>query len=183
MALNVGYLTSDRTEDGDEVYTPYYAVDPILEFVPKDKIIWCPFDEEWSAFYQTFKRGGYNVVRSSLSEGQDFFQYEPKEWDIMISNPPFSKKVQVMKRAFELGKPFALILPANSIQHQKLHKIFNNDIQMLAFDARIGFHTGGNMVTYTKSPPFGSAYFCRNFLPTKLELRFLKKYEKPLIEV
>lgn len=58
MALNVGYLTSDRTENGDEVYTPYYAVDPILEFVPKNKIIWCPFDEEWSAFYQTFKVGG-----------------------------------------------------------------------------------------------------------------------------
>ena len=88
-----------------------------------------------------------------------------------------------MKRVYELGKPFALILPANSIQHQGLHKIFQNDIQMLAFDARIGFHTDGNMVTYTKSPPFGSAYFCRNFLPTKLELHFLKKYEKPLIEV
>ena len=131
-------------------------------------------------FLSDIQEGGYNVVRSSLSEGQDFFKYEPKEWDIMISNPPFSKKVEVMKRAYELGKPFALILPANSIQHQKLHKIFNNDIQMLVFDKRIGFHTDGDMVTYTKSPPFGSAYFCRNFLPTKLELRFLKKYDQPL---
>jgi len=58
MPLNVGYLTCDRTAAGDEVYTPYYAVDPLLEFIPKDKTIWCPFDEEWSAFYQTFKQGG-----------------------------------------------------------------------------------------------------------------------------
>ena len=58
MAINKGYLTSDTTIKGDECYTPFYAVEPLLEFVPKDKIIWCPFDEEWSAFYQTLNRGG-----------------------------------------------------------------------------------------------------------------------------
>lgn len=55
MALNKGYLTCDRTANGDEVYTPFYAVEPILEFLPKDKIIWCPFDEGWSAFVQMLK--------------------------------------------------------------------------------------------------------------------------------
>ena len=63
MGLNKGYLTCNRTESGDSMYTPYYAVDPLLEFIPKDKIIWCPFDEEWRDFYQTLKRGGYQVVR------------------------------------------------------------------------------------------------------------------------
>lgn len=58
MGLNTGYLTCDTTITGDECYTPYYAVEPILEFIPKDKKIWCPFDEEWSAFYNTFKLGG-----------------------------------------------------------------------------------------------------------------------------
>lgn len=62
MALNVGYLTCDRTAKGDEVFTPFYAVQPLLEFMPdKSKTIWCPFDEEWSAFVQTFKRGGGGV--------------------------------------------------------------------------------------------------------------------------
>lgn len=58
MGINKGFLTADRTSKGDNVYTPYYAVQPILEFLPKDKTIWCPFDEEWSAFYQTLLRGG-----------------------------------------------------------------------------------------------------------------------------
>lgn len=58
MGLNIGYLTSDSTIKGDECYTPYFAVEPLLEFIPKDKKIWCPFDEEWSAFNQTFLRGG-----------------------------------------------------------------------------------------------------------------------------
>lgn len=58
MAINVGVLTARNNDDGDQTYTPYYAVDPVLEFLPRDKRIWCPFDEEWSAFYQTFVRGG-----------------------------------------------------------------------------------------------------------------------------
>lgn len=181
MALNVGYLTCDRTASGDEVYTPFYAVQPLLEFLPdKTKTIWCPFDEEWSAFYQTFTRGGYKVVRSSLADGQDFFTYEPPKWDIMISNPPFSKKDAVLKRAFEFGKPFALLLPCNSIQGKKRFEIFNNQIQMLCFDTRVDYHTNGNMKTYTKGNHFGSAYFCRDFLPSKLELRRLVKYEEAL---
>lgn len=43
MALNIGYLTSDTTKEGDSLFTPYYAVDHIIKYLPKDKIIWCPF--------------------------------------------------------------------------------------------------------------------------------------------
>lgn len=86
MALNVGYLTSDKEDN--ELYTPYYAVDHIIKYIPKDKTIWFPFDEAWSAFYRKFKENGYKVIRSSLAEGQDFFKYEPEQWDIICSNPP-----------------------------------------------------------------------------------------------
>lgn len=181
IALNVGYLTSDRSVAGCECYTPYYAVEPLLEFIPKDKIIWCPFDEEWSAFYQTFKERGYNVIRSSLAQGQDFFKYKPQEhWDVLVSNPPFSRKDEVLERAYSFKKPFALLLPANSIQGKKRFKIFNNQIQMLCFDARIDFHINDDFERYTTGTAFGSAYFCRDLLPSKLELRELKKYERKL---
>ena len=180
MAINKGYLTADRSSAGDEVYTPFYAVEPLTEFLPKDKIIWCPFDEEWSAFYRYFRENHYPVIRSSLSNAQDFFRYEPEKWDILVSNPPFSKKDDVLKRAFSFGKPFALLLPVNSIQGKARFKIFNNDIQMLVFDSRIDYHTPENMESTIRGNPFGSAYFCRNLLPTKLELRQLEKYDRPL---
>ena len=38
IGLNVGYLTSDKEDN--ELYTPYYAVDHIIKYLPKDKIIW-----------------------------------------------------------------------------------------------------------------------------------------------
>ena len=105
MGLNIGYLTSNKTEKGDEIFTPFYAVEPLLKYIPKDKIIWFPFDEEWSAFYQMFVEKGYKCIRSSLVENQDFFTYEPKEhYDIIISNPPFSKKDEILKRLNKLNK-------------------------------------------------------------------------------
>lgn len=183
MGLNIGYLTSDRTASGDEVFTPFYAVEPLLKYVPKDKVIWCPFDEEWSAYYQMFTENGYKVIRSSLAEGQDFFTYEPEEhYDIIISNPPFSKKDDVLKRLDKLGKPFMVLLPTNSLQGKDRYKYcFKNGIQLLTFDARIDYHTHFNFKTYTQGNHFASAYFCRGVLPKDLIVEHLEKYERPLI--
>lgn len=180
MALNIGYLTCDRTSDGDECYTPYYAVDPLLKYIPKNKKIWCPFDEKWSAFYNTFKNNGYDVVRSSLSEGKDFFEYEPDDYDIIVSNPPFSKKDKIIKRLYELGKPFILLLPLNTLQGKERYKSFKKGIQILAFDKRINYHTD-SMTVYKKGNHFASAYYCRDILPNDLILEELIEYQKPLI--
>lgn len=181
MALNKGYLTCDRTAKGDEVYTPFYAVEPILEFIPKEKKIWCPFDEEWSAFVQLLKERGFDVINSSLRGGKDFFEYEPKEWDIIVSNPPFSKKDKVLKRVYELGKPFALLLPIQSLQSEERFKYLSQGCEMLCFDKRIDYHTNGNMEEYTTGNHFASAYFCRGLLPQNIIFRKLKKYKKSLI--
>lgn len=59
MGLNTGYLNAARTEESNENYTPYYAVDPILKYIPDEAVVWTPFDRDWSAFYQSFMaRGG-----------------------------------------------------------------------------------------------------------------------------
>ena len=52
MALNIGYLTSDK--ENNELYSPFYIVDHIMKYLPKDKVIWCPFDEEKNGLHFTF---------------------------------------------------------------------------------------------------------------------------------
>jgi len=127
------------------------------------------------------KENNFNVIRSSLAEGQDFFTYEPKQWDIVVSNPPFSLKDKVLKRLNDLNKPFAILLPLNSLQGEKRYNwCFKNGIQLLAFDRRIDYHTNFNFNTYTKGNHFASAYFCRDILPKDLILEELIKYERPL---
>ena len=136
--MNKGYASKVKN---DELYTPVFAVDPIIKYIPKDKKIWCPFDKEWSAYVQTFLRGGgYQVVRSHIDDGQDFFEYEPDDYDIIVSNPPFSIKDKILKRLYDLGKPFAILLPMNSLQGKGRYELFKQGIQMLTFDSRIGFH-------------------------------------------
>lgn len=180
MGANYGVLRCDRTRDGDEYYTPYYAVDPILKYIPKDKKIWCPFDEEWSAYYQSFKEQGYDVIRSSLSEGQDFFSFEPESWDIVVSNPPFSKKDQVLQRLYGFAKPFAVLLPLTTLQGRKRYQYLKQGIQILAFDKRICYHSGKMQSTYVAGCSFASVYFCRWLLDKNLILEELVQYERPL---
>lgn len=183
MPLNTGYLKADRTEESNEQYTPYYAVDPILKYIPKGARVWTPFDREWSAFYQSFKaRGGFSVIRSDISDGLDFFTYEPPEYDCIISNPPFTQKDRVLKRLYELGKPFAVLLPLNSLQSVDRYEYFKQGIQILAFDKRIAFHNPQNMRNYKKGVSFATVYFCRDILPRDLIIEELTEYKKPLIE-
>lgn len=133
-------------------------------------------------FFKHLSGGGWQVERSSLEEGQNFFEFEPTEYDVIISNPPFTQKDAVLKRLYELGKPFAILLPLNSFQGVSRYKYFKQGIQILTFDKRIGFHNPENMKEYKKGSSFATAYFCKDVLPKDLIVEELKEYQKALKE-
>ena len=64
--------------NNDECYTPNYAVKAILEYIPKDAIVWCPFDTKDSEFVKQISKTN-KVVSSHIKDNKDFFIYEPKE--------------------------------------------------------------------------------------------------------
>ena len=162
------------------MYTPAYAVDHIIKYLSKDKIIWCPFSEEWSMFYRRFKEEGFNVIRSLLSDGKDFFEYQPSEFDVVVDNPPFSLKDKVLERLYSFNKPFAILLPLNSLQGKIRYKYFKQGIQVLSFDARVSYHDKDHMDGVVKGSPFATAYFCRDLLPKDLIIEELHEYERKL---
>ena len=97
----------------DECYTLPYGVEPIIKYIPKDAVVWCPFDKENSEFVQQIVANGNKVVCSHIDNGQDFYSFEPDEhWDVIVSNPPFTGKKKIFERALDLGRPFALICSA-----------------------------------------------------------------------
>lgn len=136
---------------------------------------------DWSAFYQRLREEDFNVVRSSLQEGKDFFEYEPEEWDLIVSNPPFSLKDRVLECVYSFNKPFAILLPLNSLQVKTRYKYFKQGIQILSFDARICYYDKNHMDTVVKGSPFATAYFCRNLLPKDLIIEKLVTYDRPLL--
>lgn len=72
--VNKGYMDADKTEAGDERYTPSYAVLPLLEFLPPpaEKVIWCPFDKSWSEYVRILTGAGYKVIWSHIDDRKDF---------------------------------------------------------------------------------------------------------------
>jgi hypothetical protein len=154
----------------DECYTPSYAVEPILKHIPKGKIVWCPFDTVESEFFRLIKKQN-EVIISHIDTGQDFFKYEPKKWDIIISNPPFTNKRKFFERALDFNKPFALLMSNTWLNDSAPKEIFrkrNKDLQLLMFDKRIEFNDN-NKIT------FSSSYFCYNFLPKQIIMEKIYK--------
>ena len=110
--------------------------------------------------------GEYTLVSQSHydheTNGQDFFNYEPSQWDILVSNPPFSRKVEVFERCLKLGKPFALLMSNYWLNNVAPCRLFQNtDLELLMFDKRIQFGKGKNV-------PFNSSYFCHKILPKQI---------------
>ena len=66
MALNKGYLTAKTDKASDEVYTPAYAVKPILKYITPDKIIWCPFDKEDSEYVKLIRANNNKVIATHI---------------------------------------------------------------------------------------------------------------------
>lgn len=158
--------------NNDECYTPSYAVEPILEFIPKDAIVWCPFDTKESHFVKLISQTN-KVVHSHISEGKDFFSYEPKKWDVMISNPPFTNKRLIFERALSFNKPFALIMSNTWLNDSAPKQLFfEKDLQLLMFDKRMRFMMPDGRENHKIT--FSSSYFCWNFLPKQIVMRELK---------
>lgn len=167
MGINKGYLTAATTKESDEVFTPVYAVKPIIKHIlktfDKDTIIWCPFDEKDSNYVIELKKAGYGVIATHINTGQDFFEYEPEQYDLIISNPPFSLKDQVLKRLDELNMPFAMLLPLPTLQGQKRFQ-YLKDCQALIFDKRINYYKNKETKEVQRGVAFASIYICKDIL-------------------
>lgn len=154
----------------DEWYTPEEAVISILKHIPSNKIIWCPFDTEESNFVKVFRESGYTVEFSHIkNKDEDFFNYEPFDWDIMISNPPYSIRNDILQRAFSFKKPFALLMNTNGLFDSSFRwdMFKNNDFTLFYLKGRVNY-----MKQYGKkeksSPPFQSAYICSKMFNEKI---------------
>lgn len=174
MPLNIGYLKAKTDKASDEVFTPKYAVLPLVKYIPNGSTIWCPFDTLESEYVKIFIENGYKVIHSHIDEGKNFFEYEPKEYDVIISNPPFSIKDDIIKHLYELDKSYAMLLPIPTLQGQKKFEYMKDGLQILSFNKRINFYTDASREEIQKGVSFGCAYFCKNFLPKDLILEELE---------
>jgi hypothetical protein len=143
-----------QDKDSDNYITNKYEWERIKDYIPTDKIIWSPFycDGKQKEY---FKELGYDIIH----ENKDFFSYTP-EYDIIIDNPPFSKKNEILNKLNDLNKPFIIICPSMMLSYKYFQTNFKDkNIQLIIPYKRMNFkHLNSNKKNY--SPPFASFYYC-----------------------
>ena len=117
----------------DDYMTPKYVWEWVKDFIPRDKLIWESFygDGDSGKFLAEL---GFNVLHEPI----DFFTNN--EGDVIVSNPPFSNKRDVLKRLKELDKPFIIICPSSMINTKYVKELFKDDkLQLIIPHKRINF--------------------------------------------
>lgn len=130
----------DKFSLRDFAQSPPYAVNPIQEIIPEGFTIWEPACGK-GYLSKRLSELGYAVLESDIQRGQNFFEYEPEEsWDCIITNPPFSTKVYWIERCYDLEKPFALLMPLETLGIMGASKWFRKyGVELIIPTRRIDF--------------------------------------------
>jgi len=139
----------------DEIYTPEYALNPLLPFLKKEWKIWeCAWGE--GALANHLQKKGFKVGQIGDDFLNDVVIGIKDKFDCIVTNPPYSKKDEFLKRAYELGKPFAFLLPLTALEGIKRGALYKRyGLQIIIPNRRINFITpnGGS------SSWFATAWF------------------------
>ena len=138
----------------DDWCTPKSAWEDIAHLIPKDKII-------WESFYCNGQSGkdltelGFKVEHHDI----DFFDDPPFDYDILVSNPPYSMKPKVFKRLAEIDKPYMMLVPVSTMTKKFLKTYFQDKIQIVIPKSRIHFVKAGEQ---TNGSWFDTIWVCYN---------------------
>lgn len=165
----VNYMKNNKY---DELYTPEYAINPLLKYLPKDKIIWECTDFGSSNITKVLKKNGFQVVSTHKKDFDFLKDTADFSFDIILTNPPYSLKNQFLQKCYEYKKPFCLLLPITSLEGIERGKMFREyGVELMVLDKRCNFIYDNSK----KNNWFNTSWFCWNILPSKLIFESLEK--------
>jgi hypothetical protein len=159
----------DPSKDSNQNYqTPPCAARPLVDLVPKKWTVWEPASGHGN-LVSMLKERGNTVIATDIQTGQDFLKWKPRRhYDAIITNPPHRHATAFLRRCYEIGKPFALLLPLFALEQQERHALYReHGLQLLLFNRRIEYEPEDGSEKHGDIP-FSSAWFCWNLLPSDL---------------
>jgi hypothetical protein len=140
---------TQKVSQMDICQTPPHALEPLYEHIDRMgyKAIWESAHGPEQILVNTLLDKGYSVIATDLSDGPEYNRaiYTPANYDIEITNVPFSIKYTWLQWSFESGKPFALLVPYETTAAAAFHKLkkqYNGKpwrIEKLSPERRINF--------------------------------------------
>lgn len=153
----------------DACQTPAYAIDPLLPYLKRGWTIWEPAAGE-NNLVEALYDSGYSsdqVDASDILTGQNFFEFSPERWDCLVTNPPYSIKYQWLERCYQLGKPFALLLPVETLGAKTAQELLKRyGFEMMLLNKRVDFKMPNK--GWNSSAQFPVLWLCWQILPDRV---------------
>lgn len=120
---------------------------------------------------------GNKVICTHIDNGQDFFTVSVPQCDMIISNPPYSVKTEVLERLFEIDKPFAMLVGVVGLfESQRRFDMFkNNEFEIMYLNRRVAYFKDYADQKPSLNPPFSSVYVCHKMLPKQIMFEEIQK--------
>jgi len=121
-----------RKSNVDDYNTPKYVWKMLLDYLDLDKntTIYEPFFSNGVSKTYLQQLGFNNVIH----ENEDFFEnYVRYGYDIILSNPPYTIKRNILKILYKIDKPFVLIMPTSIINKLYIKSIFGENIDKIQY--------------------------------------------------
>lgn len=100
--------------------TPDHATGYILPFLKPEWTVWeCASGQH--QIVRVLEGAGHKVVATDILSGFDFMDpllAASLKFDCIVTNPPYSIKDKWLQRCYDIGKPFALLLPITALGEQ-----------------------------------------------------------------
>lgn len=160
----------------DVCNTPPYALDPLLPYIKSAWSVWEPAASTgnlasalrphvWSVWATELRREG---LGDDVAGGLDFFDYLPPHFDAIVTNPPYSIKFDWLERCYQLGKPFALLVPVEMIGAQAAQRQMERyGVELLLLNRRVNFEMP-NKGWAGSSAQFPVLWLCWQMLPAPI---------------
>lgn len=155
----------------DRCQTPASAIVPLLPYLDPRWVVWEPASGE-GLLVEALRSHGFEVIDGDILTGQNYFLYEPPNYQVQITNPSYTTKHFWFERAAELGKPFGLLVPVESIGTARFQRVIKQhgikNFQLLLLDKRVNFkmpYKGFEGDGWKSAAQFPVMWLCYKLLP------------------
>lgn len=140
-----------KSKRNDDYETPKVAYELLLPYINPAQIIWDPF------YCEGLCKRFMNELGFSrfINQPQDAYETHPEEFDVIVTNPPFSQKKKAVEYLLSFNKPTFILLPISCLATQWMQKL-NETFKLIVPPKRIHFLLDGEQ---TKENTFDCAWF------------------------
>jgi hypothetical protein len=157
----------------DKFLSPPYALDIIIPYISDYNVVWEPAAGQGHLSNALYGHG-FSVLSGDIETGSDYFNDSsvPERYHVQVTNPPYSLKYKWLKRAYELDKPFALLMPSDTLFAKTAQELFKRyGYTMLLPNRRINYMSPIKG-WHGSSAQMSTSWFLGNF-PVSYGVRFV----------